>query len=129
MDVTKLQGEEVNPYKYEDQLAFLQQADPSTNMSIASLLDEVGINLYKNKDRMFYELLQNADDASAQYGVQMRVQVTDNYVIISHNGYPFNADDFKSITSARQSTKKNKNKILVTRELALSQFSLIPVKC
>ena len=108
VDVTKLQGEEVNPYKYEDQLAFLQQADPSTNMSIASLLDEVGINLYKNKDRMFYELLQNADDASAQYGVQMRVQVTDNYVIISHNGYPFNADDFKSITSAAQSTKKNK---------------------
>ena len=108
VDVTKLEGDEVNPYKYENQLAFLQQADPSTNMSIASLLDEVGINLYKNKDRMFYELLQNADDASAEYGVQMRVQVTDNYVIISHNGYPFNADDFKSITSAAQSTKKNK---------------------
>ena len=110
INIKKLEGELTNPYKYEDELAFNKQTDPSSNLSIASLLSEVGINLYTNKDRMFYELLQNADDASAEWGVDMHVQVTDGYVIITHNGYPFNKDDFESVTSAAQSTKKAKKK-------------------
>ena len=60
---------------------------------------------------MFFELLQNADDASAKAGVNMKVQICNGFFVVTHNGYAFNRSDFYSITSAAQSTKSaNKKK-------------------
>lgn len=100
-----------DPYKEVVELTYRKQASPSQSTSIAHLLEEVGINLYTSKKRMFFELLQNADDASAKAGVNMKVQICNGFFVVTHNGYAFNRSDFYSITSAAQSTKSaNKKK-------------------
>ena len=91
-----------NPYKEVVELTYRKQASPSQSTSIAHLLEEVGINLYTSKKRMFFELLQNADDASAKAGVNMKVQICNGFFVVTHNGYAFNRSDFYSITSAAQ---------------------------
>ena len=100
-----------NPYEELVKLSFTKHNSPSTNTSIAYLLNEVGENLYTGKKRMFYELLQNADDSSADAGVQFSVETDGDYLIIAHNGKSFNSNDFESIISAAKSTKSaNKKK-------------------
>ena len=94
-----------NPYKEDVELTFKKQTSPSSNSSIANLLDEVGQNMYSSKDRMFFELLQNADDSSCKDGVSINIGKKDEYLIISHNGNCFSKSDFESITSAAKSTK------------------------
>ena len=100
-----------NPYEELVKLSFTKHNSPSTNTSIAYLLNEVGENLYTGKKRMFYELLQNADDSSADTGVQFSVETDGDYLIIAHDGKSFNSNDFESIISAAKSTKSaNKKK-------------------
>lgn len=100
-----------NPYKESVLLSFKQHTSPNTNTSVANLLDEVGQNLYTSKKRMFFELLQNADDAAALNGVKVKLQLDGKYFVLTHDGYSFNKHDFESITSAAQSTKSaNKKK-------------------
>lgn len=96
-----------NPYERAVSKNFKKFSDPKSNLSLAGLLDEVGMNMYSSRKRMFFELLQNADDASALNGVQMKVAVLDNYLIITHNGFAFNRNDFEAITSASNSNKKH----------------------
>lgn len=109
--VTKFEKAE-NPYKEDVRLAFQRNTtNPSSNQRDAKLLDEIGKNMYSSKDRMFFELVQNADDASAQKGVVVNVITVGDYLIIRHNGYSFDRDDFVSITTAANGTKKaNENK-------------------
>ena len=97
-----------NPYKESVELAFKKLTSPTGNTSIANLLDEVGLNLYSSKKRMFFELLQNADDAAPKLGVQLKVQLENGYFIVTHNGFSFSKHDFDSITSAAKSTKSAK---------------------
>lgn len=60
---------------------------------------------------MFFELIQNADDASAQKGVNVKIRTIGDYLVIKHNGFAFSKDDFEAITSAANGTKKaNENK-------------------
>ena len=100
-----------NPYQESVLLSFKQHTSPNTNTSVANLLEEVGQNLYSSKKRMFFELLQNADDAAAQNGVKVKLQLEGKYFLLTHDGYSFNKHDFESITSAAQSTKSaNKKK-------------------
>lgn len=104
--------EEVNnPYEEAVTLSFKKQTSPSANTSLANLLEEVGINLYSGKKRMFFELLQNADDAAAQNGVKVKIQLNGEYFTLTHDGFSFNKHDFDSIISAAKSTKSaNKKK-------------------
>lgn len=100
-----------SPYKEAVGLSFKQHTSPNTNTSVANLLEEVGQNLYTSKKRMFFELLQNADDAAALNGVKVKLQLDGNYFLLTHDGYSFNKHDFESITSAAKSTKSaNKKK-------------------
>ena len=62
--------------------------------------------MYSGRDRMFYELLQNADDASSKRGVKVMVQIKDNYLIFTHDGLSFSRQDFRSIVSTANSTKR-----------------------
>lgn len=100
----------VNPYKIDVDLAFCKHTSPATNSSIANLLDEVGLNMYSSPERMFFEMIQNADDSAAENGVIINIDKTDNYLIFTHNGFHFNKSDFESIISAAKSTKTSKGK-------------------
>ena len=99
-----------NPYKETVQLSFKQHTSPNTNAGMARLLGEVGQNLYTTKKRMFFELLQNADDAAPVNGVKVKLQLDGEYFVLTHDGYPFNKHDFTSITSAARSTKSSNKK-------------------
>lgn len=103
--------EVVNPYKDAVEIAFKQHRSPNSNTGLANLLEEVGQGLYTSKKRMFFELLQNADDAAAKNGVKVKLQLKGQFFLLSHDGYSFNRHDFESITTAAKSTKSaNKNK-------------------
>lgn len=103
--------ESIDPYSFDTLQIFKKNTSPRTNVTVAHLLAEVGKNMYSSKDRMFYELIQNADDASAKNGVRVRVDTSGDYLTLSHNGFSFNKDDFEAITSAANGTKKaNENK-------------------
>ena len=99
-----------DPYQDAVSLAFTKQRSPSQSTSLAYLLNEVGQGLYSKKERMFFELIQNADDSASQSGVQIKLQVVDNYFVLTHNGYSFSKHDFDSIISAAKSTKGSNKK-------------------
>lgn len=100
-----------NPYKEDVNLTFEKFTSPAGNVATAHLLEEVGKNMYSSKDRMFFELVQNADDAASEKGVHIKVKTDGDYLIVCHNGYSFDKDDFEAITSAANGTKKaNENK-------------------
>ena len=75
---------------------------------------------------MFFELLQNADDAAPQNGVKVRLQLNGQYFALTHDGYAFNKHDFNSITSAAKSTKSANKKRLDIKVLVSNPFSLTP---
>lgn len=102
--------ESQNPYKESVSIASKQHMSPNTNYSIANLLEEVGKNLYSSKKRMFFELLQNADDSASENGVKVKIQMCNDYFVLTHDGYAFNKHDFESITSAAKSTKRANEK-------------------
>ncbi len=80
---------------------------PESNKIIANLLREIGKGMYSSKERMIFELLQNADDSPAGEELKFHIDSFNGNLLIMHNGLPFNKDDVSAITSAAQSTKKN----------------------
>ena len=95
-----------NPYKELVEKSFKENNAPKSNRESASYLKEIGADMYTDRDRMFYELLQNADDASSIRGVKIMVQMKDNYLIFTHDGLSFSRQDFRSIVSTANSTKR-----------------------
>jgi predicted RNA-binding protein with RPS1 domain len=95
-----------NPYKKDVDRAFKKLTSPAGNVAIAHLLKEVVGNMLAAKDRMFFELVQNADDAASSKGVHIKVKTVDDFLIVSHNGLSFDKDDFDAIVSAANGTKK-----------------------
>lgn len=84
--------------------------DPDGNKIIANLMLEIGAGMYSSKQRMIFELLQNADDAPGKEKVEFHIDVNGDYFFVMHDGSPFNKDDINAITSAAQSTKKKNKK-------------------
>lgn len=99
-----------NPYKADVEKAFSWHRSPESNSSLANILDTVGLEMYSSAERMFFELIQNADDASSKDGVAINIDRIDNYLIFTHNGFHFNYKDFRSLVSAAKSTKSSKEK-------------------
>lgn len=95
-----------DPYEELVEKSFKENKIPKSNRESASYLKEIGADMYTDRDRMFYELLQNADDASSKRGVKVMVQMKDNYLIFTHDGLSFSRQDFRSIVSTANSTKK-----------------------
>ena len=95
-----------DPFKEQVEKSFKENKTPKSNRESASYLKEIGADMYTDRDRMFYELLQNADDASPMRGVKVMVQVKDRYLIFSHDGLSFSRQDFRSIVSTANSTKR-----------------------
>lgn len=99
-----------NPYKEAVTRSFSLHRSPESNVGLANLLNEVGQGLYSSKKRMFFELLQNADDAAPQNGVKVKIQIDGQFFVLTHDGYSFNKQDFNSISSAAKSTKSSNKK-------------------
>ena len=104
-----------NPYRKIISSCFDRFDNPDANKVLASLLQEVGRGLYSSKKRMFFELLQNADDLPTGMlerpnDVHIYVEGCKGYLLIMNNGQPFNEDDVRSVTSAAESTKLRQNK-------------------
>lgn len=53
----------LNPYQDYIRLRFERLNNPEANKMIANLMREIGKGMYSSKQRMIFELLQNADDA------------------------------------------------------------------
>ena len=100
-----------NPYKADVDLTFEKSMSPRDCSALAHTLAEVGKNMYSSKDRMFFELIQNADDAASEKGVFIKVKTDGDFLLVQHNGNSFDKDDFDAITSSANGTKKaNENK-------------------
>ncbi len=101
---------EFNPYKEITRLRYERLDNPEANRMIAHLMREIGKGLYSSKQRMIFELLQNADDTPAGDVVSFHIDAYHDYFLVMHNGVPFNQDDVEAITSAAESTKRNDKK-------------------
>jgi hypothetical protein len=99
-----------NPYKSDVRKAFSWHDSPASNSSLVNILDTIGLEMYSSAERMFFELIQNADDAASQTGVIINIDQKDNYLIFTHNGLHFSYKDFESLVSAAKSTKSSKEK-------------------
>lgn len=100
----------INPYQEIVRLRYERLDNPEANKMIANLMREIGKGLYSSKQRMIFELLQNADDTPAGNEVSFHIDAYYDYLLIMHNGLPFNQDDVEAITSAAESTKRNDRK-------------------
>ncbi len=99
-----------NPYERIVSERFETLDRPEQNKIIANLLREIGMGMYSSKQRMIFELLQNADDSPAGEEIKFHIDFFNGNLLIMHNGLPFNKDDVLAITSAAQSTKKRDKK-------------------
>lgn len=97
-----------DPYRKLVEKSFYKHPSPESNLNQVKMLEEFGLNMYDSRDRMFFELLQNADDSAALEGVNVFLQAVDGYLLLSHNGIPFDRKDYASITSVARSTKGGK---------------------
>lgn len=84
--------------------------DPDSNKIIANLMREIGKGMYSSKQRVIFELLQNADDAPGKEHVEFHVDFKDNYMFVMHDGEVFSQEDISAITSAAESTKRHDKK-------------------
>lgn len=100
----------IDPYQEIVRLRYERLDNPEANKMIANLMREIGKGLYSSKQRMIFELLQNADDTPAGNEVSFHIDAYFDYLLIMHNGLPFNQDDVEAITSAAESTKRNDRK-------------------
>ena len=95
-----------NPYQTLVENSFKANKTPKSNRELASDLAMWGADMYSDRDRMIYELLQNADDSSSKRGVNVMMQIKDNFLILTHDGFSFSRQDFRSIVSTANSTKR-----------------------
>ena len=74
----------------------------------AKACDFLSKDIYKDSTRFVYELLQNADDASASSGsLYFRMDFIGEYLVVSHKGKPFAENDVESICSIGDGMKSN----------------------
>lgn len=91
-------------------MRFERLNNPDSNKIIANLMREIGKGMYSSKQRMFFELLQNADDSPGKEKVEFHIDIKGDYIFVMHDGSPFSKEDVNAITSAAESTKRNNTK-------------------
>lgn len=99
-----------SPFEEHIRLRFERLNNPEANKIIANLMREIGKGMYSSKQRMIFELLQNADDAPGKEKVEFHIDVNGDYFFVMHDGAPFSKDDVDAITSAAESTKRKDKK-------------------
>jgi hypothetical protein len=80
---------------------------PFQVVNLANSVESLATDIYSEDKRFIYELIQNADDAALDEESELSIQILNNYVIISHNGAPFNSRDIRGLCSIGLGTKTN----------------------
>jgi len=83
---------------------------PEEAIDKANACNLLSRDIYTDSTRFIYELLQNADDASCKQGsLTFQIDFAGDYLIVSHNGKPFDEDDVESICSIGDGSKTTDN--------------------
>ena len=80
---------------------------PFTMVELANSVESLATDIYSENKRFVYELIQNADDAATDDNTELSIDILDNYVVISHNGAPFNSRDLRGLCSIGIGTKSD----------------------
>jgi predicted methyltransferase len=74
----------------------------------ANSVNSLSTDIYTDRIRFVFELLQNADDASAQLINELFVSLrfVGNYLVFAHKGKPLSENDVDAITAVGQSGKR-----------------------
>ena len=80
---------------------------PFQVVNLANSVESLATDIYSEDKRFIYELIQNADDAALDEESEISIQILHKYVIISHNGAPFNSRDIRGLCSIGLGTKTN----------------------
>lgn len=82
-------------------------SSPELARDQANSLESLSTDIYTDRERFIYELLQNADDASSNSGrLEVLIKVEGDYLTISHLGEPFSEVDVESICSVGDGNKQ-----------------------
>jgi len=100
-----------NPYQQHIDFRFSYLNNPGANKSLAATMTEIGKGMYSSKQRMIFELLQNADDAPGRDKVGFHIDFNGDYFFIMHDGAPFSKNDVEAITRSGESTKRDNKKV------------------
>ena len=102
---------------------------PQVANSFSNQLDIISKDIYNDEKRFFYELLQNADDASNSLSnnlnLLIQTQTDKNYdevIIFSYNGLPFSQNDVYAICSSGESTKSGDMKKIGTKGIGFKSI-------
>lgn len=80
---------------------------PFQVVNLANSVESLATDIYSEDKRFIYELIQNADDAALDEDSELSIDILDKYVVISHNGAPFNSRDIRGLCSIGLGTKTN----------------------
>ena len=80
---------------------------PFQVVNLANSVESLATDIYSEDKRFIYELIQNADDAALNEDSELSLDILDNYVVISHNGAPFNSRDIRGLCSIGLGNKTN----------------------
>jgi hypothetical protein len=73
--------------------------------SFSNLLNDYIDSIFSEPERIFYELLQNADDAGNSTDVRFNILLLDEYLVVNYNGKHFDENDLNSLCDITQSSK------------------------
>ncbi|MDP5049160.1 MAG: hypothetical protein NWQ39_12210, partial [Saprospiraceae bacterium] len=74
-------------------------------LTLANAVELLSTDIYSEDNRFIYELIQNADDAAFDEDSELSIQILNDFVIIGHNGAPFNSRDIRGLCSVGSGTK------------------------
>ncbi|SKB69584.1 sacsin N-terminal ATP-binding-like domain-containing protein [Dyadobacter psychrophilus] len=85
----------------------LDQNYPNNVIDIAEAVEALAIDIYSENKRFIYELIQNADDAATKFGSELVIETKAGFVILSHNGKPFDEKDLRGLCGIGRGTKRD----------------------
>ncbi len=85
----------------------LNQINPFNVIDIAEAVEALAIDIYSENKRFIYELIQNADDAAVVDQSELMIEVKSGFVVLSHNGKPFDERDLRGLCGIGRGTKRD----------------------
>lgn len=84
----------------------LNQNSPYNIIDLAEAVNALAIDIYSENKRFIYELIQNADDAALVDNSDLEIAIRNEYLIIAHNGKPFDEKDLRGLCGIGRGTKR-----------------------
>lgn len=85
----------------------LNQNNPYNVIDIAEAVEALAIDIYSENKRFIYELIQNADDAAIVDQSELMIEIKSGFVVLSHNGKPFDERDLRGLCGIGRGTKRD----------------------